>query len=144
MYTVTKVRSFRGRDGYGFNTDLMKDGIKIAFVIDEGCGGCLHYEWADLMEKDALNKHIKTLPKVKSPCGEMTVDIDLFVSRLVDVYEAEKKLKRLCKTKTLFRLKTDNEGTYRVIARRFDAAVKEFLLKKYGDNLGEIANERWL
>ena len=43
MYSVAKVKSFRGTDGYGFNADLMKDGRKIAFVIDEGCGGCLHY-----------------------------------------------------------------------------------------------------
>lgn len=142
MYTVCKVKFFRGRDGYGFNAELLKDGKKIAFVIDEGCGGCLHYEWVDIKERDVLCEYVKTLPSLKTKFGDISADIDLYVSRLADDYETGKKFKRLCKTKTIFRLKSDNEDAYRMINRHFDSAVKVFLLKKYGESLGEIVNEK--
>ena len=37
----------------------------------------------------------------------MSIDSDIFMSRLVDEFETNAKLKKLCKTKTLFRLKDD-------------------------------------
>lgn len=142
MYSVAKVKSFRGTDGYGFNVDLLKDGRRIAFVIDEGCGGCLHFEWLDIKDKGVLEEHVKTLPPLKSQYGDMVLDIDLFVSSLVDEHESEKKLKRLCRTKTLFRLKADEVGSYRVINRQYDEKVKDFIKGKYGDGVEVIYNEK--
>jgi hypothetical protein len=47
-YSLRNIKVFRGRDGHGYNVDLIDPtGRKVAFVYDEGCGGEPHFEWVD-------------------------------------------------------------------------------------------------
>jgi hypothetical protein len=55
-----------------------------------------------------------------------------------------KQLKQWCKKQTIFRLKGDEPGCWRVIKHTFVPEVKADLQKLYGDELDEIANERFV
>ena len=57
--------------------------------------------------------------------------------------KADQRMKRQCKTKTLFRLKGDAEGKYWVCGRVYNEFIKKHLETKYGDKLAEIVNERY-
>lgn len=39
MYAITKIRTFQGREGYGLNATITRDGKPIAFVLDDANGG---------------------------------------------------------------------------------------------------------
>jgi len=114
-YAVSKVKTFRGREGYGFNAELLRDGSPIAFVIDEANGGVYHFEWHDCgesrievestrldgspltlkctPEEARLREHVKGRT-VRMMDKEFTVDLDMFVGILVDEYETQKRMKR--------------------------------------------------
>lgn len=143
IYTVNKLRSYRGTEGWGFNADLMKDGHKIAFVIDSAEGGMYSFEWVDRKHEKEMQEYVKTLPEVDTPIyGKLKYDIDLFVAKLVDDFETEKKLKKACRKGTLYRLKEDPPDRWRALGNKFDENVKAYLIEKYGNSIDEIVNER--
>lgn len=43
-YSIKSVKFFDARNGEGFNCTLFENGKKVAYVRDEGRGGCLHYD----------------------------------------------------------------------------------------------------
>lgn len=55
--------------------------------------------------------------------------------------EAAKKLTRLGKKETLFRLVGDAPTSWRTVKHVFDPSVKKYLVTKYGTQLEIIANE---
>ena len=57
--------------------------------------------------------------------------------------KSEQRMKRQCKTKTLFRVEGDEDGKYWVVGSPYSPAVKAHLEAKYGDKLAEIVNERF-
>jgi hypothetical protein len=57
--------------------------------------------------------------------------------------KAEQRMKRQCKTKTLFRLVDDDEGKYWIMKAVYSPIVKTRLEIKYGDKLAEIINEKY-
>ena len=159
-YEVKGVKTFRGMEGYGFNASLYRDGKKVALVIDEGNGGDYNFEWFDFK-----------LPRVEATIngldGELKVKVtpeesiflqyvkentdasdyegaDTVVARLVDKFEENKKLKQYCKKKTLFRLKSDpDDGSWRTCGGTTEK-TREFITAKYGDQVAEIANDRFI
>ncbi len=46
-YTVNAIKTFNGMEGSGFNANLLRDGKKVAEVIDDASGGPLMIHWAD-------------------------------------------------------------------------------------------------
>lgn len=114
-YTVSKVKTFRGREGYGFNAELLRDGSPIAFVIDEANGGVYHFEWHDCgqpriqvesqrldgsplilkctPEESKLRLHVKG-KTIRMMDKDYNVDMDMFVGILVDEFETHKRIKR--------------------------------------------------
>ena len=141
-YTVKNVKSFQGREGDGFKCSLYLDGKKIGTVIDTADGGMVDF-YLDNGEKEKLDAHCLTLPKVKSKyfLNGLTVDADIFVSELVSKYEVKQKIKRWCKTKTVFRLDDDKEDSYNVLKIPFSDKVKEHILKEYAGKNPIIMNE---
>ncbi len=164
-YTVKNVKKFRGMEGTGFNLNLLRDGKKVAFVMDEGCGGVSRFEWVDY---DKPKVDVQWTNYQKQPCtirctpeeatlyeflrgktfkvGTVTlvVDPDIFVGDLLENYENDKRFARLCKTKTLFRLKGDKEGEWRALTVHgvsFNKTVKDKIISKFGDQVEEILNE---
>ena len=70
--------------------------------------------------------------------GTLDVDIDWFVSDLVEIYENHK----LCKGKTLFRLKGDKDDSFRIIKIPYgDPKAKAYLEKYGGKQVIEILND---
>lgn len=104
-YEVKNVKSFIGREGYGFNASLYRDGKKVAFVYDMADGGPTRYDWEDRKEEAILDAYAAAQPQHESPYtpGKMyDVDADHVMSRLVDNFDIAKKLKAQLKKKTLY------------------------------------------
>ena len=74
-------------------------------------------------------------------------NLDQIVGKLLDRDEIETQIKRWCKKGTYFCLNGDKPGEWRKVALKggklatFDAQVKAYLVKTYGDKLECIANE---
>lgn len=102
-YSVTGIKSFRGREGYGFNATLHRDGRKVAFVIDEANGGCFRYEWLGKdaatrqADEQALADYCATLPQTDLGNGHsVATDADLFLATIVeDAENAQRLLRRV-------------------------------------------------
>ena len=144
-YTLTSIKTFRGTDGYGLNANLCCDGVKVAYVIDEGNGGCVNYEWlnwargegrVDVTVRDwkdenarrtykgtrheaAFQEYVLSLPKM-APCEYFPEgryqDADGFIARLADMAEMDAKMKRLLKANLIFVCKGDKVGGFRTVS----------------------------
>lgn len=106
-YTVRKLKSFIGMEGYGFNADLYRDGKKVAFVIDDASGGCLDIQWVGghkSEEAAKLREYVKSLPtfKLNGVEANVEVDEDLFIGELVNDAFLVKDLRSKMKGKVLF------------------------------------------
>ena len=60
-FQLKGVKMFQGRDGYGVNANLYYKGKKVAFVLDEGCGGMLDidYVYVDHSKREEISKEIE-------------------------------------------------------------------------------------
>ncbi len=134
-------------EGEGFNAMLYRDGRRIAFVIDDASGGEIRIQWTDPHTRDEEEvrflEFLKTLPKEQLDGTEYSVNPDMFIATLVDEASNEKRLRRMFRTQTLFRLKSDrtDDDKWRVIKAPFSPEVKAQLVKKYGDQLARVLNE---
>jgi len=151
-YSVKNVKSFQGREGYGFNCTLYRDGKKVGSCIDDASGGEMYpVSWDAKVdrkeEQRLLNAHIGTLPKVASSFGDgkmtLTIDEGWFVTELVNQFEKQKevrKVQRQCSTKTLFRTPTMEKGSYSWYKVPYNERVAKFVREKQGKDV-EIFNE---
>ncbi len=146
-YTVRDIKTFRGMEGEGFNATLCRDGRKVASVIDDATGGDVHFQWADARSRGAEEKRllefVKTLPRERWEDTEYDVTSDVFLAALVDEAQTEKRLRRLFRNETLFRLKGDrtDDDKWRILKVPFSLSVKAQLVKTYGDSLTHVLNE---
>ena len=151
-YSVKNVKSFMGREGYGFNCSLYRDGKKVGSCIDDASGGEMYgIDWDAKVdrkeEQRLLDCHIKGLPKVKSSFGDgkmtLTIDEGWFVTELVNLFEKEKeirKIRRQCLTKTLVRKADMKKGSYSIYNGRYQENFAKLLREKHGEDV-EIFNE---
>lgn len=161
-YTVRKFKSFRGMEGYGFNAELVRDGKPVAFVIDDANGGEYRFEWYDhtaarvpvkginfsgkpfeyqgTPEEAILAAHCASLPPTESPWtkGEFNnVTDDIFVEGIVSAHELAKRLEKVTKTKTIFKV---DDKEYSINAP-YTPAMKASLEAKYGSKLTILNTE---
>jgi hypothetical protein len=150
--TLKGIKTFKGMDGVGLNVDIYFDGKKVAFGLDEGCGGGMYFQWLVPAKQDEVDTFITSLnipaDVVKYdgvPDFEMEYDLEQIVNTMVDGIETEKKFRKICKTKTLLRLTDGNFLTYNIA---FSPRVKELLaakgseiLKKHGAAIAAFVNE---
>jgi len=167
-YSVKNVKSFQGTDGYGYNASLYRGKKRVAFIIDEGCGGEALVQWEDhaskkvkitctgyqdkqvtfegTPEEKLLRGHIESIPRQPSahfPNG-LRVDTSWFLSELIGNYEETQQLKRWCKKQTVLKLKGSDRGKYTIIHSPYDKHVKDYVTKEFKDTLEEIVNERFV
>ena len=166
-YTVKNVKSFRGREGYGFNCTLYRDGKRVATVDDAAHGGDYHYHWLDFKEprvEVTIRNHkdepytFKVTSEEKILCEHtdpmfydkefdgkrLRMGNDGFVNGLVAKYEENKDYKKWCRKETCFRLKGDEVDKWRTLRIKYsDPRAKSYLANKYGDKVEEILNERF-
>lgn len=168
-YSVKAVKTFVGTDGYGYNAALCRNGKKVAFAVQDGGGGPAMVYWEDreaareevkiknykgetvpvrvTPEEGLLLRFIGTLPPIPPPefpdLGPYDVDIELFVEELVNDFDFERRAKRLCKKKTLFRVVGDKAGEWRTLNIPYSNAVRKELGLRYGGKIEEVINERF-
>ena len=148
-YSVKGVKTFRGMEGTGWECSLYKDGKKIGTVLDDAHGGPLMF-YIPQNEHKILDDHCKTLPK--QPWGfeaegldpeGCSVDADIFIGNIVADFIENRDFKRRCKTHTIFTLKDEPKEFWSMKAL-FTPAVEAHLVKKYGANMKEIINKRFI
>ena len=121
-YTVRNLKTFRSDDGGGFSCILMKDGKRVAEIVNDGNGGCFKFWWDDRQtvvdvkaltyddkphvykgspEEAALWATCMAIPQFESYGIMMSTNPDMFVEDLVGDLEVEKAVKRLLKHYTI-------------------------------------------
>lgn len=156
-YSVKAVKSFMGREGMGYECSLYKDGKRIGKVVDTCDGGGMVQCYLNKGEEEALETFCKSLPKEQWSEEEFfskeefykyypegfEVDVCSFMAKMVDEFEAKAKLKKLCRNKTVFTLKSDKKpNSIWTIKTPYSSQVKKYLQNKHGDDLKEILNEQ--
>jgi hypothetical protein len=136
-YTVRSVKTFTGMEGPGFNAMLCRDGKPVAFVIDDANGGCLHFQWNSRAEEMALEAACKQMPPTDFEGMSIAYNPDMLLSRLVDRHENDKRLKRIARKKTLFRVKGDDPEEWRTLNVVGEKAA-QYLARKYGEQIEAI------
>ena len=159
-YSVRKLKTWTGRDGYGYAGELLRDGKFVGEFLQNGNGGCTDLVFRkktkngferDKVEEELFNAFLSSLPEETWPEDWTTtgtgatykVDADGLIAGLVDAHETDKRLRRLCAKKTVYRLKTDQPEEIWTIPYPFSPTVKAGLQAKHGDQLEEIINERF-
>ena len=162
-YAVKNVKNFEGHEGYGFNATLYRDGKRVAKVRDMASGGAYEWEWIDresakvkvetvdynqegttykgTPEEALFHAHVLTLPKElnKFADGRMDfVDPDCFVGNLIDEYESKKRLRSLCRKKTVVQT-VEDPGNWLIFKHPYDEKIKAHIEKKYPEAV--IMNE---
>ena len=135
-----------------FSATVYVDNHKIGTVVNRGHGGPNEYQWTDPMKghvlEDWAEKQVIVTEDPANPDKAMFVTfekLDWKIGEAFDAYEETQWLKRQCKTKTLFKLKDqENPDEWWVIKAPFCELAKHKLQQMYGGNLGEIANERFV
>lgn len=141
QYSLKGVKTFRGMDGHGLNATLCRDGKAVAFLVDEGSGGMLYFDWTDRkggtsVEEDLFKAFIEA-ERLKIPADKKdefgsnvreSWNGEYWVNGLVDEMENQKRLKRLCRTKTCFQLDeqigTDEFYTVKGVGPEIRAAIE--------------------
>jgi hypothetical protein len=136
-YTVRNVKTFIGMEGQGFNATLCRDGKPIAFVIDDANGGCFHFQWNSRDEEKSLESVCKELPPTQFEGMTITYNPDMLLTRLIDEHLNGKRLERIAKGKTLFRVKGDDPEEWRTLNIVGDKAAK-YLASRYGEKLETV------
>jgi len=149
---VRKVKSFTGMEGLGFNADLYAGGKKVAFVIDEGCGGSYLYRWegktpAERAANEAtVAQVIEALPPEPMPAdaeeweeslypdGQRIAELESFLAGLVDDFLSNRKLERQKRTAIPFKTMACESGSYYLLKHKGDVeGTKAHILKKHPD-----------
>ena len=147
-WSVRRVRTFQGMEGLGFNAELLRDGKPVAFVIDDGNGGQYNIRWYTRTtktenEEQRLTEFVESHTHVNELNGKpYRAEPDTLIGELVDKYENNRKFKRLSKTRTLFRLKSDPGDSWSSIRVPYSAEVTTRLIKQYGKDLVRVYDPR--
>jgi len=166
-YTVKSIKTFRGTDTNGFNATLLWEGKKVVLVIDEGGGAPMMFEWFDRAmpkvdvpwinwqgaaftmrcspEEARLYEFLRgktvELNNFRGGTTTAAIDPEIFIGQLIDKATNDKRDKRACKTKTIFHLRSDPEGSWKQFNSPFNKRMKDHIISKYGDQVDEILNE---
>ena len=164
-YNVKNIKSIMGTDGRAFNATLYRGKKRVATLMNSGSGGETDIHWLDWKEKKVkienkfkdkvytfngtaeeklLYKYVNTLPN--EPCeyfdDGLEISTDYFVSNLVESTDENNRFKRMCKKKTLVRMK-EGDRQLSVFSIPFDSNSKKMILKDYPDAF-EFVNEKYL
>lgn len=128
-----------------FSASIYLNGKRVGTVKNSGRGGCNDYDWFNPEAGKTISDYADSLPPVQSEHFDdgLAMDIDLFIDELLREYEENRQYKSWCRTKTCFRLKTTEPGSWLTIKRKYTPQIKNALETEYGDELDEILNERF-
>lgn len=154
-YTLRRVKTFRGMDGQGLNAELLRDGKVVAFLIDEGCGGEMRFDWMGRGNtgEEALWDAFIAEEKLKIPAdkklleGHDTLERDVYdgstwVNKKVDDLLNDKRWRRLCKTNVIYQLGA-GIGTEQFYKIKGGAEMITHLRQKYAGQKLRILNDEF-
>jgi len=119
-----------------FSASIYWNGKRVAEVSNRGHGGPNEYHWFDRAAEAEVWEYARDT--IKDYDFEQ---LDIVVGDLVYEAEVKKKLKNWCATKTVYKLKSDEKGSFRLLETRFYQGIADQLRRKYGDQLDVIFNE---
>lgn len=151
-YLIKGLKTFNGMEGGGYECSIYRGKVKVGTAMNEGSGGSDFFHFTSREEEatfqEAAAKWYETSrSKVEWEgwCKENSISLDVsaqhkmesWVSETMSSMEEQKRFKRLSKTKTLFRLKGDEEGVWRTIGQ-VGPRVIDHIVKHYGANVEQI------
>ena len=154
-YHFTKTQQMEASDGLAWSAVLMLGKTKVLHVQDGGYGGGLEIHPYDPEAYKAFEAHVAALPDAffqddgPKPFGEDAEPartphdrMKHFLTTLGDATQNDKRFRRICRTKTLVRLKADAAGDFRTYSVPFSPTVAARLREQLGDTIDYILNER--
>ena len=143
-FAFKALKKWNGNEGIAFQANLYYKNKQVAEVTDDGWGGGLDIRWMGIRydgsihtpsaaathaaaAKAALDALVGEAPAVHSHGMDLTVD----AGWLLDEFATAHMMAKDCKRKTMFSRPTDGKGTYMVISRKFDPAVKAYIEKNH-------------
>lgn len=156
-FSLGAIKIIKGPEGPGFRANLYEHGKKVGTVLDDAWGAPLQFDFPDQEAKKRLDAAAKAMPRVvddrypdphdKGKPFSYQPDADYLVTELFNDYlhnKAEQKLQRKCQTKTLVALHSDKDDSYWVFNAPYSPKLADKFRQKYGADLKEIINERFL
>ena len=147
---TVKIARHLSEGTIAFTADLWVDDKHIGYVRNDGSGGANfidhRYDGKGLNTRDevsAFRTWCDTLPPIQDEYGELAMSDDLYIHLLLEEWEENRFVKRLCKKETLFRLDGDPEKEYRSYKAVYTPLFAEKVRAKHPD-LIEIINERFI
>ena len=141
---LKKVKSHMGQDSMSFTAEVWIDGELAGTALNGGSGGeNTYYPW---QLRVRLDEYARTLPRKVWDAGTASefscdMDADLLLDDIMVQMETEKKLKRWCKTKVVFRTPAMPQDEYSVCPGPYTERMKAVILSKHPD--AAIVNERF-
>jgi len=145
-----KIARHLSEETTAFTADLWVDDKHIGYVKNSGHGGNNQvdhrYDGKGLNTRDevrAFEAWCKEQPPDVSEYGELTMNDDLYITLLLEEWEENQYVKRLCKKATLFRLEGDPVREYRSYKGTHTPERAKAIRERHPD-LIEIINERFV
>jgi len=128
-YSIAKLKTFQGMEGEGYNCDLLLDGNKIAFCIDDACGGPVHVQWTDRMAAPAFDAFLE---EIYGP-DQMEAD-GCWVGRQVNIVSNVTRTSRLTGSQVLFITEVGSTDIFQIKRdKRYPiSAYVDHIMKKHG------------
>jgi hypothetical protein len=136
-YAVKNIKQFKGMEGEGFNATVYYNGVKLGEVRNLGDGGCNLY-YIPHSDMKILENTAKWI------VGEGYEVEDQFINQIIDDTLSDKCFRRDCKTKVLFRVKGDKEGSIMAYNTKYTPEFAQKIRNDYknkGMEIEEILNE---
>ena len=130
-----------------FTATLYIDGAKAAHVKNEGTGGDNHPRFIDRELEKEFHEFCKSLPPEYLDDDDddpYPMTYDSFIGQLLTEWISNDDWKKACKKGLVFRLKNDNGDQYRTTKGKYSPELASAIREKYGDDLIDIINERFI
>lgn len=155
IFTLAKIKTFQGREGYGVNATLLRHGQDVAVILDEGNGGQIRIDFYPVhrnLEK-VFAKFCATWFELADYAKEFTERVEagsskwnpsshemreVWIHCMVDTFTTKRKLDRLSKRNTLFRVKGDKLDEWRSVNIADKTKARTYLETKFGEKLETI------
>ena len=146
---VKNVKIYDGlsEETVAFNASIYVDGKKVGDAKNNGRGGANDI---DVFTKDGRwNRDLISDMELEAETHTWTYEgetyshnLDSYIGKLVDDFDEQRNLKRMCRTETLYRIpdETYDEGEYHTMKHKYGEDVKTYLTETYGDGV-RIINE---
>lgn len=97
---LKKVKTFRGREGYGLNAEIWVNDRKAAYIIDEGNGGMYRYDIHDKELWAILEAYAASLPPALEDITNginLPMDVDMLIDEAFDSMQKVKEWNKMVK-----------------------------------------------